>query len=165
MLSAEQKYEPSNQIFKSTSSRVRRRIANPAQRCASMPCPLRQPDPHSIPLPTSEPPQHFSITHQSIESIPCLVEGKTDGSTHGPVHLNVDLSLGGGDGTGLRGGEGGLGSLIVAGNGGGVNVVELYGLGTGDVLWSLGGWRETKMLVRAQSRRKMRIRLAIFLFR
>ena len=75
-----------------------------------------------------------SITHQSADSIPSLVEGKTDGSTHGPVHLNVDLSLGGGDGTGLRGGEGGLGSLIVAGNGGGVNVVELYGLGTGDVL-------------------------------
>lgn len=129
-----------------------------------MPCPLRQPDPHSLPLPTSELPQHFSITHQSIESIPCLVEGKTDGSTHGPVHLNVDLSLGGGDGTGLRGGEGGLGSLIVAGNGGGVNVVELYGLGTGDVLWSLGELEEDKMLVRVRCRRKIRIRLAIFLF-
>ena len=97
--------------------------------------------------------------------MPSLAEGKTDGSTHGPVHLNVDLSLGGGDGTGLRGGEGGLGSLIVAGNGGGVNVVELYGLGTGDVLWSLGELEEDKMLVRVQCRRKIRIRLAIFLFR
>ena len=126
--------------------------------------PTARPTPDSIPLPTSELPQQFSITHQSIESIPCLVEGKTDGSTHGPVHLNVDLSLGGGDGTGLRGGEGGLGSLIVAGNGGGVNVVELYGLGTGDVLWSLGELEEDKMLVRVQCRRKIRIRLAIFLF-
>ena len=101
------------------------------------------------------PPSFHPFLHRivSIRTTHNLVEGKTDGSAHGPVHLNVDLSLGGGDGAGLRRGEGGLGCLVVAGNGGGVNVIELHGLRAGDVLfWFRRDGRESTRLVSSSCR-------------
>ena len=62
VLSAEQKYEPSNQIFKSTSSRVRRRITNPAQDVPQ--CPVRSDSPTHTPF-HCQPPSSLSSFHNT----------------------------------------------------------------------------------------------------
>ena len=63
-------------------------------------------------------------------------EGQSQRASHGLVHLHLYHRLGGGGAADLGGGHPGLGGLVVRGHGGGVEVVDLHGLGADDVLQS-----------------------------